>query len=176
MLITVEALILTTAMPGSPCIVGVQSLNHAQLFVTLWTAARQASLSFTIPQSFLKLMSIKWMMLPTHLTLCYPLLLLPSVFPNIKVFFSGLAPHIRLSTYFSFSISPSKEYSGLTSFRIDWLDLLAVQGIFKSLLQHHNLKASILWHSTFFMVQHSHPYMTTENTVTLTTQTFVRKV
>ena len=107
-------------------------------------------------------------MLSTHLIFCHSLLILSSVFPIIRVFSSGLALYIRWLKYFSFSfsISPSNEYSGLTSFRIDWFDLLIVQGIFKSLLQHRSLKASILWHSTFFVIQHSHPYMTTENTIT----------
>ena len=124
----------------------VQSLSHVQLFVTTWTAAHQASLPFTISRSLLKLMSIESMMLPNHLILCHPLLLLPSVFPNIRVFSDEPALRIRWPKYwsFSFSISPSNEYSGLTSFRIDWFDLLAVQGTLKSLLQHHNTKVSIL--------------------------------
>ena len=111
-----------------------------------------------------------------HLILCHPLLLLPSIFPSIRVFFNESVLHIKWPKYWSFSISPSNEYSGLVSFRIDWLDLLAVQGTLKSLRQHHSSKASILWHSAFFMVQLSHPYMTTGKTIALTRQTFVGKV
>ena len=131
--------------------------------VTSWTAARQASLHFTISQSLLKLMSIKLVMPSNHLFLCDPLLLLPSVFPSIRVFSSESALYIRWPKYWSFSfiISPSNEYSGLISFRIDWFHLLAVQGTLKSLLQHHSSKASILWHSAFFMVQLSYPCITT---------------
>ena len=141
-----------------------QSLSHVQLFVTQWIAARQASLSFTISQSLLKLMSIESVITSNHLILCLHFLLLPSILPSIKVFSNDLALHIRWPKYwsFSFSISPSSvEYSGLISFRTDWLDLLAVQGTLKSLLQHRNSKASIVLHSVFFMVQFSHPYMTT---------------
>ena len=136
----------------------VQSLNCVQLFATPWTAAHQASLSFTNSWGLLKLMSIKSVMPSNHLILCCPLLLLPSVFPSIKVFSKESVLHIRWPKYwsFSFSISPSNEYSGLISFRIDWFDLLTVQGTLKSLLQHHSSKASILWHSAFFMVQVSH--------------------
>ena len=125
-----------------------------------WTAAHQAFLSFTISQSVLKLMSIESVMPSNHLILCRPLLLLPSLFPSIRVFSSELALHIKWPKYwsFSFSISPSDEYSGLVSFRIDWLDLLAVQGTLRSLLQHHISKASILLPSAFFMVQLSHLY------------------
>ena len=146
--------------------------------MTPWTAARQASLSFTISQSLLKLMSIESMMPSSHLLLCCPLLLLPSIFPSIRVFSNELALHIRWPRYwsFGFSIGPSKEYSGLISFRTDWLDLLAVQGTLKSLFQHHSSKASVLRHSTFFMVQLSHPYMTTGNTIALAIWTFVGKV
>jgi len=131
--------------------------------VTPWTAAHQASLSFTISRTFLKLMSIELVMPCNHLILCRPLLLLPSIFPSIRVFSSELVLHIRWPKYwsFNFSISPSNEYSGLISFRIDWFDVLAVQGTLKNLLQHHNLKASVLQHSAFFIVQLSHPYMTT---------------
>ena len=120
----------------------VQSLNHVQLFVTPWTTARQASPSFTISWSLLKFMSIELVMLSNHLNLCCPLLLLPSIFPSIRVFSNESALHIRWPKYwsFSFSISPSNDYSGLLSFRIDWFDHLAVQRNFKSLLQHHNLK------------------------------------
>ena len=144
-------------------IVVVQSLSRVQLFLTPWTAARQASLSFTISQSLLRFMSIDMVMQSSHLILCCPLLLLPSVLPSIRVFYNESALHVRWSKYWSFrfSISPSNEYSGLISFRIDWFDLLAVQGTLKSLLQHHSSKASILQCSAFFMVQLSHPYMTT---------------
>ena len=156
----------------------IQLLCCVRPFVTPWTAARQASLSFTISRSLLKLMSIESVMPSNHLLLCYPLLLLPSIFPSIRVFSNELALHIRWPRYwsFSFSIGPSKEYSGLISFRTDWLDLLAVQGTLKSLLQHHSSKASVLQHSAFFMVQLSHPYMTTGNTIALTVWTFVGKV
>ena len=142
-----------------------------------WTAARQASLSITNSQSLLKLMSIESVMPSNHLILCPPLLL-PSIFPSIRVFTSELALHIRWPKCwrFSFHISPSNEYSGLISFRMDWFDLLAVQGTLKSLLQHHSSKASILWHSAFFIVQLSRPYMTTGKTIALTRQTFVGKV
>ena len=155
-----------------------QSLSHVQLFRTPCTAAHKASLSFTVTQSWLKLMSIELMMLPNHLILCCPLLLLPSVFPSIRIFSSEWTLHITWPEYwsFSFSISPFNEHSGLISFRIDWFDLLAVQGTLKSLLQHHNLKAPILWRSTFFMVHISHPYMTPGKTTALTIQTFVSKV
>ena len=146
--------------------------------VTPWTAARQASLSITSSQSLLKLMSIKSVMPSNHFILCCPLLLPPSIFPSIRVFSDESALHIRWPKYwnFSFNVSPSIEYSGLISFRMDWLDLLAVQGILKSLLQHHSSKASILWHSAFFMVQVSQPYMTTGKTIALTRWTFVGKV
>ena len=142
-------------------VVVVQSLSRVRLFATPWPAAQQSSLSFTTSRSLLKLMCIESMMPSNHLILCYPLLLLPSIFPNIRVFFNELALHLRWPKYWSFSfhISPSNEYSGLISFRIDWFDLLADQGTLKSLLQHHNLKASILQCSAFFMVQLSHPYM-----------------
>ena len=134
----------------------VQSLSHVRLFVTPCTAAHQASLSITNSWSLIKLMSIESVMPSNHLILCHrPLLLLPSIFPRIRVFSSESVLLIRWPKYwsFSFSISPSNEYSGLISFRIDWLDLLAVQGTLKSLLQHHSLKASILWRSACFMVQ-----------------------
>ena len=132
-------------------VLAVQSLSHVRLFATLWTAAHQASLSFTISQSLLKLMSIESGMPSNHLIFYYPLLLLPSIFPSIRIFSSELALRIRWPKYwsFSFSISPSSEYSGLISFRIDWFDLLAVQGTLKSLLQHHISKAPILWCSPF---------------------------
>ena len=137
------------------CIVVVQLLIRVQLFATLWTAACQASLSFTISQSLLRLMSIESMMSFNHLTLCRLLFFLPSIFPSIRVFSKKLALCIRWPKYWSFSFSPD-EYSGLISFRIDWFDLLAVQGTLKSLLQHHSSKASILWLSAFFMV---HDYL-----------------
>ena len=132
----------------------VQSLSHVQLFVTPWTATSQASLFFTIYQSFLRLMSIESVMPSNHFILCYPLLL-PSVFPSIRVFSNESTLHIRWPKYwsFSFSISPSNEYLGFISFRIDWFDLSAVQGTLKSLLQPHSSKASILQHSAFFMAQ-----------------------
>ena len=141
-------------------------------------AAHQASLPFTISLSLLKLMSIESVMPSNHLILCDLLLLLPSIFPSIRVFSIELALCVRWPKYwsFSFSISPSNKYSGLISFRIDWFDLLAVQGTPKSLLQHHNSKTSILQHSAFFMVQLSHPYTTTRKTIALTRQTFVGKV
>ena len=142
----------------------VQSLSWSQLFVTPWTAARQPSLSITNSWSSLRLTSIESVMPSSHLShliLCRPLLLRPSIFPSIRVFSNELAPHIRWPNYwsFSFSISPSNEYSGLISFRMVWLDLLAVQETLKSLLQHHSSKASILRCSAFFMVQLSYPYV-----------------
>ena len=148
----------------------VQSLSRVQLFATTWTAAHQASLSITNSWSLLKLMSIELVMPSNHLILCRPLLLLPSIFPSIRVFSNESVLRIRWAKYwrFSFSISPSNEYSGLISLQMDWFDLLVVQGALKSLLQHHSSKASILWHSAFFMVQLSHPYMTTGKTVTWT--------
>ena len=140
-------------------VVVVQSLSHVRLFVTPWTAAHQASLSFTVSWSLLKFMSIELVMPSNHLILCGPFLLLPSIFPSIRVLSNELAVCIKWANYwrFSFIISPSNEYSGLISFRTDWFDLFAVQGTFKSLLQHCSLKASILQHSSFFMVQLSHP-------------------
>ena len=145
--------------------------------MTPWTAACQDSLSITKTRNLLKLMSIESVMPSNHLILCRPPLP-PSIFPNVKVFFSESALHFRWPKYwsFSFSISPSNEYSGLISFRMDWLDLLAVQGNLKSLLQCHSSKASILWWSAFFIVQLSHPYMTTGKTIALTRWTFVGKV
>ena len=138
----------------------VQLLSRVWLFATLWTTAHQASLSITNSWSLPKLMSIKSVMPFNHLILCHPLLLLPSIFPSLRVFLSESALHIRWPKYwsFSFNISPSSEHSGLISFRMDCLGLLAVQGTCKSLLQHHSSKASILWHSTFFTVQLSHPH------------------
>ena len=143
--------------------------------MTPWTAACQASLSITNSQSLLKLMSIESVMPSNHLIL-YLSLLLPSIFPSNRVFSSESVLHIRWPKYWNFSISPSNEYSGLISFRIDWLDLLAVQGTLKSLLEHHSLKPSILWRSAFFIVQLSHPYMTTGKTIALTRRTFVGEV
>ena len=145
----------------------VQSLSCVQLFVTPWTTARQASLSITNSQVLLKLMSITSVMPSNHLILCCLLLLPPSIFPSIRVFSKEPVFCIRRPKYwsFSFSISPSNEYSGLIYFRMDWFDLLAVQGSLRSLLQHHSSKASILWHSAFFMVQLSHPYMTIGKTI-----------
>ena len=145
----------------------------------LMTAACQACLSFTITQSLLTLTSTESVMPSNHIIFCYPHpLLLPSIFPSIRVFSNDSVPHIRWPKYwsFSFNISPSNEYSGLVSFRMDWLDLLAVQGTLKSLLQHNSSKASILQHSAFFLVQLSHPYMTTEKTKALTRWTFVGKI
>ena len=155
-----------------------QSLNLVWLFATPWTAARQASLSITNSQSSPKLMSIESVMPSSHLILCRPLLLLPPIPPRIRVFSNESVLHIRWPKYwsFSFGISPSSEYSGLIFFRIDWLDLLVVQGTFKSLLQNHSSKASILGHSAFFMVQLLHPYMTTGKTIAFARWTFVSKV
>ena len=145
---------------------------------TPWTAACQASLSFTVSESLLKLMSIESVMPSNHLILCHPLLLLPSIFPSIRVFSNESMLLMRWPKYwsFSFSINSSNDYSGLISFRMDWLDLLAVQVTLKSLLQPHSSKASILWHLVFFMVQLSHAYVTTGKTIALTMQTFVGKV
>ena len=156
----------------------VQSLSRVWLFETPWTAARQASLSITNSRSLPKLMSTESVMPSNHLILCCPLLLLPSIFPSIRVFSNESALHIRWPKYwsFSFNISPSNEYSGLISFRMDWLDLFAVQRTLKSLLQHHSSKASILLCSAFFIVQLSHPYMATGKTIALTRRTFVGKV
>ena len=146
--------------------------------MTPWTSACQASLSFTISRSLLRLMSIESVMPSNPLSPCRPLLLFPSISPSIRVFSTELALHIRWPKYWSvsLSISPSNEYSGLISFRIDWLDLLTVQGTLRSLLQHHSSKASVSRCSVFFMVQHLHPCMTTEKTIALTIQTFVGKV
>ena len=154
------------------------SVSRVQLFATPWASAHQASLSITNSQSLLKLMSIASVMLSIYLILCHLLLFPPSIFPSIRVFSSESVLHIRCPKYwgFSFSISPSNEYSGLISFRIDRWDLLAIQGTLKGLLQHHNSKTSILWHSAFFTVQLSHPYMTTRKTIALTRWTFGGKV
>ena len=138
----------------------VQSLSHVRLFEVPWTAAHQASLSITNSQSMLKLISMESVMPSNHLILCCPLLL-PSIFPRIKVYSNELAVGNRWSKYWSFSLSPSNEYSGLIFFRTDWFDLLSIQGTLESLLQHHSSKASILQRSAFFTVQLSHPYRTT---------------
>ena len=155
----------------------VQSLSHVWLFVTPRTAARQASLVITNSQSLLKLMSIELVMPSNHLILCRPLLLLPSIFPSTRVFSNESVLHIRWWKYwsFSFNISPSNEHPGLTSFRMDWLDLLLVQRILKNLLQHHSSKASILQHSAFFIVQLSHTHMTTGKIIALTRHYFANK-
>ena len=152
----------------------VQSLSHAQLFAII---AHQTSLSIANSWSLPKLMSIELVMPSNHLILCYPLLL-PSIFPRIRVFSNESALHMRWPKYwsYSFNISPSNEHSGLISFRIDWLDLLAVQGTLKSLLQHHSSKASVLQCSAFFIVHLSYPYMTTGKTIALTRWTFAGKV
>ena len=156
----------------------VQSLSRVRLFATPWIAARQASLSITNSQSSLKLTSIESVIPSSHLILCHPLFLLPPIPPSIRVFSNESTLRMRWPKYwsFSFSIIPSKEIPGLISFRMDWLDLLAVQGTLKSHLQHHSSKASILLCSAFFTVQLSHPYMTTGKTIALTRQTFVGKV
>ena len=155
-----------------------QLLSHVQLFVTPWTAAGQASLSITNSQSLLKIMSLELVMPFSYLILCRPLLLSPSIFPSIRAFSNKSALLIKQPKYwsFSFSISPSNEHPGLISFRMDWIDLFAVQGNLKSLLQHHSSKASILWCSVFFIVQLSRSYMTAGKTIALTRQTFVDKV
>ena len=153
----------------------VQSLGRVRLFATPWIAARQASLSITNSWSSPKLMCIESVMPSIYLILCRPLLLLPPIPPSIRVFSNESVLHIRWPKYWSlsFSISPSNEYSGLISFRMNWFDLLAVQGTLKSLLQHHNTKASIFWCLVFFIVQLSHPYMTTGKTIALTIQTLL---
>ena len=144
--------------------------------MTPWTAAHQASLSITNSQTLLKLMSFESVMPSSHLILCRPLLLLPSILPSIRGFSNESTLHVRWPKYWSFSFSPSNEHSGLISFRMDWLDLLALQVTLKSLLRHHSSKGSILQHSAFFLVQISHPYMTTGKTIALTRGTFVSKV
>ena len=155
----------------------VQSLSCFQLSATPWTAAHQASLSTTNSRSLLKLMLIESVM-PSSLLILWHSILSPSIFPSIRVFSNETVLHTRRPKYwhFSFNISPSNEYSGLISFRMNWLDLLAVQETFDSLLQCHSSKASILWPSAFFIVQHSHPYTTTGETITLTRWTFAGKV
>ena len=152
----------------------VQSLSPVWLFVTPWTAPRQASLPFTKSQNLLKLMSTEPVMPSSYLILCHPLLLPSSIFPSIRVFSNESVLHIRYWS-FSFSINPSNEYLGFIFFRIDSFDLLAVQGTLKSLLQYHSSKASILWHSAFFILQLSHPYMTTRKTIALTRWTLLAK-
>ena len=156
----------------------VQSLSCVRLFETPWTAACQVSLSIMNSWSLLKLMSIELLMPSNHLNLCHPLLLPPSIVPSIRVFSNRSAVRIRWPKYlsFSFSITPFNEYSGFISFRIDWFDLLAVQGTLQSLLQHHSLKESILWYSACFMIQLSHLYMTTGKTIALIIWTCVGKV
>ena len=156
----------------------VQSHSRIQLFVTPGTAKHQASLSITNAQSLLKLMSIESVMSSNHLILCHPLLFPPSTFPRIRVFSNESILPLRWPKYwyFRYSISPSNEYSGLTSFRMDWLDILAVQGTLKSFPQHHSSKATILQGSAFFMVQLSQPYMTTGKTIALAWWTFVGKL
>ena len=159
------------------CISSVQLLSRVQLFAMLWTAARQASLSITNSQSLLKFMFTESVMPSNHFILCHSLLLPPSIFPSIRVFSSESVLCIMWPKYwsFSFSISPSNEYSGLISFRMDWLDLFAVQGTLKSLFQHHSSRTSILRCSAFFIVQLSHPYMTTGKITALTIWTFGAK-
>ena len=159
-------------------LIPLSSVVQLSLFATPWTAALQASLSITNSQSLLKLMFIESVMPSNHLIFCHPLLLPPSIFPSIRVFSTRSILQVRWPEYWSFcfSISPSNEYSGLISFRMDWLDLLAVQGTLKSLFQHHSSKVSILQHLAFFIDQLSHPYMTTAKTIALTRWTFVGKV
>ena len=160
------------------CVSSVQSLSRVRLFATLWIAARQASLSITNTRSSLRLTSIESVMPSSHLILGCPLLLLPPIPPSIRVFSNESTLRIRWPKYwnFSFSLIPSKEIPGLISFRMDWLDLLAVQGTHKSLFQHHSSNASILQRSAFFTVQLSHPHMTTGKTIALTRRTLVGKV
>ena len=159
-------------------VISVQSLSHVQHFATPWTTAHQATLSITNSQSLPKLMSIESVIPSNHLTLCCPLRLLPSIFPSVRVFSNESLLHSRWPRYWSFSfcISPSNEHPGLISFRMDWLELLAVQGTLKSLLQHPSSKASILQCSAFFIVQLSHPYMTPGKIIALTRRTFVDKI
>ena len=154
----------------------VQSLSHIRHFATPWSAALQASLPIASSQSLFQLVSIESVMPSSHLIFCCPLLLLPSNFPSNRVISNESALRIRWPKYWSFSIRFSKEYSGLISFRVDWLDLLAVPGTLKSLLQHHSSKASVLWCSSFFIAQLSHPYMTSGKTIALTRQIIVGKV
>ena len=164
--------------PGKPLLSlsSIQSLSHVRLFATPWTIAHQASLSITNSRSLPKPMSIESVMPSNHLILCHPLLLLPSVIPSIRIFSNESVLYIQWTKYWSFSFRPSNEHPGLISFRMDWLDLLAVQGTLKSLLQHHSSKASILLRSAFFIVQLSHTYMTIGKTTALTIWTFADKV
>ena len=159
-------------------VVAVPSLSRVQTFAPPWTVAPRVYLSFILFWGLLKLVHIQSVMPPNHLILCRPLLLLPSVFPSIRVFPHESALHVRWPKYwtFSFSISPSNEYLGLISFRIEWFDFLTAQGTLKSLRQYHSLKVSILQYSAFFMVQLSHPYQTTGKTIALTIWTFIGKV
>ena len=167
---------LSHSTPSPGLFSSVQSLSFVWLFATPWTVACQASLSITNSWSLLKFMSIELVMPSNHLILCHPALFPSSIFPSIRVFSNESVLHIGWPRYWSFIISPSNEYSGLISIRIDWLDLLAVQGTLKSLLQHHSSKASILSCTAFFIVQFSHSCMTTGKTIALTRQTFVGKV
>ena len=171
-----EEIIACTATNNIETSVQFSSLSRVRLFVTPWITARQASLSITNSRSSLKLMSIESVMPTSHLILCHPLFFLP-IPPSIRVFSNESTLHMRWPKYwsFSFSIIPSKERPGLIFFRMDWLVLLEGQGTLKSLLQHHNWKASTLWHSAFLTVQVSHPYMTTGKTIALTRRTFVGK-
>ena len=164
-------------LPENSKFSSVQSLSCVRLFATLWTAACQSSLSITNYQSPPKPMSIESVMPSNHLILCHPFLLLPSIFPSMRVFSKESALHIRWPKYwsFNFSISPSNEHPGLISFRMDWLDLLAVQRTLNSLLQHHSSEASILQCSVFFIVQLTHPYMTTGKSIALTRGTLLTK-
>ena len=168
----------TTSIPSLLQFNSVQSLSHLWLFSTPWITARQASLSVTNSWSLLKLMSIESVMPSSHLIFCRSLLLLPSTFPSIRVFYNESTLRIRWPKYwsFSFNIRPSNEHPGLISFRMDWLSLLVVQGTLKSLLQHHSSIVSILPRSAFFIVQLSHPCMTTEKAIALPRWTFVGKV
>ena len=167
---SVKKKFLTSTHRNLIVIVIFQALSHVQFSANSWTAARQASLPFTITGDMLKFMFIESVMPSNHFFLCCSLLLLPSIFPSIRVFSNDSALCIRWPKYqsFTFSVSPSSEYSGLIFFRIDWFDLLAVQGNLKNLLQHHSSKALILWPSAFFILQFSHPYMTTGKTIALT--------
>ena len=164
--------------PAIELLSSAQSLSHVQLLATQWTAACRASMSITNSWNLLKLMSLTSVRPSSRLILCHPLLLLPLISPSIRVLSRESVLHIRWPKYwsFSFGMNPSNEYSGMISYRIDWLDLLVVQGTLKSLLQHHSSKASILWHSAFFIVQLSHPYLTTGKTIALIRWTFVGKV
>ena len=171
-------MVLTGRLKGSVQFSSVQLLSRVRLFATSWITPRQASLFITNSWSSPRRMSIESVMKSNHLILCHPRLILLSILPSIRVFSKEAALHIRWPKdwSFSFNITPSNEHPGLISFRMDWLDLLAVQGTLKSLLQHHSSKASILLHSAFFIVQLSHPYMTTGKTIALTRWTFVSKV